>query len=55
MQSPPLRTAKDLLLHVADEANMIIGISYQKSRTIFTNIEIVGFNLLELHTQGKED
>ncbi len=39
MQSPSLGTAKDLLLHVADEANINIGISYKKSRTIFANID----------------
>lgn len=31
MHSPPTRTAKDLLLHVADEANIIIEIEGCKS------------------------
>jgi len=32
MHSPPKRTAKDLLLHMADEANTIIEIEVCKSR-----------------------
>ena len=32
MNSPPKRTAKDLLLHMADEANTIIEIEVCKSR-----------------------
>lgn len=35
MHSPPTRTAKDLLLHMADEANTIIGTEGVKSRGEF--------------------
>jgi len=35
MHSPPRRTAKDLLLHVADEANTIVGTEGVKSRGEF--------------------
>lgn len=38
MQSPPVRTAKDLLLHMADEATFNIVIPKRKSRTIFIYI-----------------
>ncbi len=50
MHSPPNRTAKDLLLHMADETNTIIETETHKSRTSARTFDL---RILGLSGRGK--
>ena len=41
MQSPPRRTVKELLLHMANELRTLLSVIPKKSRNIFKNFLIV--------------